>query len=96
MVLSQGLRGSLENYIDHMIKVHVPLIVSRFRQKEVKDTLQYKNEEDFLYGAIYGAITYGFMERYISNISTEDEALEIRDIIVRRMRDVKEAIFKTG
>jgi hypothetical protein len=77
MVLTQEVRGLVENYIDDMIKDHVPLMVSRFRQKEVKDMLQYRDEEDFLYGAIYGAITYGFMERYIAkyhNIGTQEES----------------------
>jgi hypothetical protein len=99
MVLSLEVRGLVENYIDKMIKDHIPLLVSRFRQKEVKDMLQYKDEEDFIYGAIYGAINYGFMERYIAkyqNIGTEEEAHEIRDIINKRMREVKEAIFKAG
>jgi hypothetical protein len=28
--------------------------------------------------------------------TTEDEMLEIQTIVVKRMRDVKDAIFKTG
>jgi|SRR5215216_4829364 hypothetical protein len=58
MVLDQMARGMLEKYIDRVIR-GIPYLMSRFRKKDVKDILQYGNEEDFLYGTVYGAIVWG-------------------------------------
>ena len=50
MVLDQEARGELEKHIDWFIK-NIPQLMSRFRETEVKNILQFNNEEDFLYGA---------------------------------------------
>jgi len=55
--------------------------------------------EDIRLAAKYGAIAYGFMEKYMAkyhNIPIKEEILEISNITIKRMREVKEAIFKTG
>jgi hypothetical protein len=71
MALSQEVRGLIENYIDIMIRDHVPLMVSRFRQKKVKDMLQYENEEDFIYSISFSEnITLTIIE-YFSSQSTQ-------------------------
>ena len=58
MVLDKEARGELEKYIDYLIK-NIPRLMSRFREEEVKNILQFKNEEDFLYGVVYGGIIFG-------------------------------------
>jgi hypothetical protein len=68
-------------------------------ETKVKDILQFKNDKDFLYGTVYGAITWGNMGQFrilFQRKTTEDEMLEIQTIVVKRMREVKDAIFKTG
>ena len=98
MVLDQQARGELEKYIDFFIK-NIPKLMSRFRSKEVKNKLQFKNEEDFLYGSVYGGIIWGYGEKFYAMFHkplTEEEVLEVQTIVVNRMREVKEAIFKTG
>ncbi|HKG86731.1 MAG TPA: hypothetical protein VKA95_00285 [Nitrososphaeraceae archaeon] len=65
MVLDQMARGMLEKYIDRVIR-GIPYLMSRFRKKDVKDILQYGNEEDFLYGTVYGAIVWGYTDQFQS------------------------------
>jgi|SRR5215216_1156771 hypothetical protein len=98
MVLDQMARGMLEKYIDRVIR-GIPYLMSRFRKKDVKDILQYGNEEDFLYGTVYGAIVWGYTDQFqilFQRKPTQEEVFEMQTIIVKRMREVKDAIFKAG
>ena len=70
-----------------------------FRNNEVKDILQFKDEEDFIYGMAYGGIGFGFSQHaqlILGRKPTDEESFEVKSIIVKRMRKVKDAIFKTG
>lgn len=98
MVLDQEARGELEKHIDWFIK-NIPQLMSRFREKEVKNILQFKNEEDFLYGAVYGGIIFGYVEefyRVFGKHLTNEEMLDLQTIVVKRMREVKDAIIEAG
>jgi hypothetical protein len=98
MVLDQKARGELERYIDYLIK-GVPQLMSRFREKEFKNILRFQNEEDFLYGAVYGGIIFGYTESFYTMFRrhlTDDEMLDFETIVVKRMREVKNAITNTG
>lgn len=67
--LSNEARGELERYIDWFVNTGIPQIMSRFKTKEVKNILQYQNEDDFSFGVAYGAIFSGmeksFLQRFI-------------------------------
>jgi hypothetical protein len=98
MVLDVVVRGLLEKQIDIVIDT-IPYFMSRFRKKELKDTLQFKDEEDFMYGMAYGGIVFGFsqiVKSLLGRKPTDEETLEVQTIIVKRMREVKDKIFKTG
>jgi len=79
MVLDQMARGILEKYIDRVIR-GIPYLMSRFRKKDVKDILQYGNEEDFLYGTVYGAIVWGYTDQFqilFQRKPTQEEVFEM-------------------
>ena len=73
--------------------------MSRFRTKELKNILQFRNEEDFSYGVAYGAIIFGYGEKFLATLHrnpTQAEQLEIQTVLANRMREVKNAIVKLG
>jgi hypothetical protein len=94
MVFDDLARGAFETHIDNVIK-DIPQLISRFRQKEIKNILQFRNEDDFLYGVIYGRIIFGFVHPTARSITHED-IFEMQKVLVRRLRDVKDAIVSTG
>jgi hypothetical protein len=94
MTLSKDARGELEQYIDWFISTAIPRLMSRFREKEFKDTLHFQNTEDFLYGMVYGGIIWGYAEKFgaiFHQSQTEEEMLEIQIILQK-----KDAIMNTG
>ena len=97
--LGNEARGELERYIDWFVNTGIPQIMSRFKTKEVKNILQYQDEEDFSYGVAYGAIIFGYGEKFLATLHrnpTQAESLEIQTILANRMQEVKAAIFKTN
>jgi hypothetical protein len=94
MVFDELARGAFETHIDNVIK-DIPLLMSRFRQKEIKNLLQLRNEEEFLYGVVYGRIIWGFNHPTATGITNED-IFEMQRILLRRLREVKDAIVNTG
>ena len=94
MVFDELARGAFEKHIDNVIK-DIPILMSRFRQKEVKNILQFRDEEDFLYGVVYGRIIWGFNHPRAIGMIHEDIS-EMQSIIVKRLREVKDAIVSTG
>lgn len=98
MVLDAVLRALLEKQIDTVIH-SIPRFMTSFRNKEAKEILHFKDEEDFTYGMAYGGIVFGFSqyaELILGRKPTDEEIFEVKGIIVKRMREVKDAIFKTG
>lgn len=98
MVLDTVHRGVLEKQIDTVIST-IPEFTRRFRNKEAKDVLQFKDAEDFTYGMAYGGIVFTFSQYaqlILGRKPTEEEISEVQSIIVERMREVKDAIFKAG
>ena len=99
MALSNEARSELERYIDWFVNTGIPQIMSRFKTKELKNTLQFQNEEDFSYGVAYGAIVFGYGEKFLASLHrnpTQAELLEIQTVLANRMREVKNAIVKLG
>ena len=94
MVFDELARGAFETHIDNVIK-DIPILMSRFRQKEIRNLLQLRNEEEFLYGMVYGRIIWGFNHPTATRLTHED-IFEMQKILVRRLRDVKDAIANTG
>jgi hypothetical protein len=99
MALRNEARSELERHIDWFVNTGIPQIMSRFKTKEVKNILlQYQNEDDFSFGVAYGAIIFGYGEKFLATLHRnpkQAESLEIQTILANRMREVKAAIFKT-
>ena len=98
MALDNEDRASLEKVIDGIIN-QVPAIMKMVRTEEYKKFVQYKDEGDVVLalatGMIYGAFTQYFISRQLRE-PNPDEISEINQVIYRRARETKEAIFKCG
>lgn len=96
MGLDEISRGILEKEIDAVIR-EIPEEVRTFRQ--LKSLFQIKEEADFVYGLAIGHILYPFILSYFATYGrkpTPAEYDEIRQIIIKRSREIREAIFNTG
>jgi hypothetical protein len=91
-------RGIVDKYIDNAIK-DIPEFMSVVRMKEVKERFLFNSEEDFVYGVVYGRIIFGLDHLFdlaFGRHMNKEESDELNLIIGNRMREVKNAIFKTG
>ena len=99
MVLDAIDRGHLERSIDSQIK-GIPQLISQFRDQDVKKFFQYKDENDVVFGMVFGGIIekFGFYYDVTHNSTTPppEAASEVLDIIMRRSSEIREAIFKCG
>jgi len=90
--------GILEQLIDQAIKdmqVTVQFVRSDRYSKIIKD----KDGDDFVLGYIIGRIDTTFKATYIATygrLLSNEEILEIENIIYNRIDELKEAIFKCG
>jgi len=91
-------RAFLEKTIDSIIN-QVPTIMTMVRTEEYKKFIQYKDEWDVVLalamGMIYGVLTQYFITRHERN-TNPDETSESNQVILRRTREIKDAIFKCG
>jgi len=98
MVLDAEMRGNLEKVIDNAIS-KIPKTVDMARTVTAVRELQIKNPDDFALGLAWGDIIRAFSERYAlkhSGLPSEEETSEISDIVMKRTKEIKEAIFKCG
>jgi len=91
-------RAFLEKTIDTIIN-QVPTIMTMARTEEYKKIFQYKDEGDVVLalamGMIYGALAQYFVTRH-ERSTNPDETNESNQVILRRTREIKDAIFKCG
>ena len=99
MVLDAIDRGNLEMSIDSQIK-GIPALVSQFRDQDVKKFFQYKNENDIVFGMVFGGIIerFGFYYNitHSNRPPSPEDASEALEIILRRASEIREAIFNCG
>lgn len=99
MDLNQFDRGMLETFIDNMVK-QATEEVKLYRIPKLKSDLQIQREEDFVFGMIYGKIWQYFINCYTQvhplTLPTQEEMDDVFGIVFRRIKEVKEAIFKAG
>src|SRR5215212_5800059 len=101
MVLDQQAKGELEKYIDKVIRDEEYLsywyyLMYKYRHEDIRNHLQWMDELDFLKGALYGAIVWGYAERFYALFQRNlmwEEMIEMQGILVSRMREVKEKLF---
>jgi len=91
-------RAFLEKTIDSIIN-QVPIIMTMARTEEYKKFFQYRDEGDVVLalamGMIYGGFVQYFITRHERNINP-DETGETNGVILRRTKEIKDAIFKCG
>ena len=98
MALDNEDRAYLEKTIDRTVK-QVPNIVKMSRIEVYQTYAQYKEADDFVLGFATGGIYGGFVEYFTTRQQrqpSEDEVEEANKVILRRMREIKDAIFNCG
>lgn len=98
MGLDQTDRGYLEKMIDTKI-TFIPQFISYARQEEIIKNTQLQSEDDFVLGIIVGSIFENFSTYFIQihgKEATDEQMNEQSDVVFKRMRDMKEAIFQCG
>ncbi len=98
MVLDSRDRGYLENLIDNEIK-EVPNTMEIARAPRYQKEWQIQSDVDLVLGWTVGVIFTRFGS-YYANFHNENLALEdldqAVDIVIKRVREIKEAIFNCG
>ena len=98
MALDNEDRAYLEKIIDSTIR-QVPNIMKIARMEDYKKFVQYKDEGDVVLALATGIIYGRFAEHFVTRHQREpnpDETSETNEVIFRRTREIKEAIFKCG
>ena len=98
MTLGVEERGLLEKSIDYEIKKMNQTIMFG-RDENSKKVLQIKNDSDFALGWALGSIISSFSHNMVerrNSILSQEDTDEAMDIVIKRVREIKEAIFKCG
>jgi len=98
MPLDNEDRAYLEKTIDRTVK-QVPDIVQMSRDEGYQKHAQIKEVDDFVLGIATGVIYGGFVEYFVARQQrqvNDDEIAEANQVILRRMREIKDAIFNCG
>lgn len=98
MNLNSEARGALEKIIDDAIK-GIPQQVSLFRRQSMKSELHLTKEEDFVLGMTWGSIMSIFIGRQMiqyQRLMMQNEKEEMLAIILKRTREMRDAIFNVG
>lgn len=98
MALDPTHSGILEQLIDQAIK-DMGMTVQFVRSDRYSKIIKDKDGDDFVLGYIIGRIDTTFKATYIATFGkllSNEEILEIENIIYNRIDELKEAIFKCG
>ena len=98
MVLGDQIRGKVEKIIDEVIS-GIPKNVDMARTISAAKEFQIKNPDDFALGITWGVILRAISECFVTmydRMPSEEERYEISDIVIKRTKEIKEAIFKCG
>ena len=98
MALDPTHSGILEQLIDQAI-TDMGMTVQFVRSDRYSEIIKDKNGDDFVLGYIIGRIDTTFKATYIATFGkllSNEEILEIENIIYNRIDELKEAIFKCG
>lgn len=95
MGLSSEDRSFIEKTIDHT-KKSIKNDSLEFHLPKVKQALQIENSQDFVFGMAYGEILQAFSDNFVmhhNRIATKDEINELNEVIMRRLKEIREVIF---
>jgi len=93
MVLGDQIRGKVEKIIDEVIS-GIPKNVDMARTISAAKEFQIKNPDDFALGIAWGVILRAISECYVTMYDRVPS--EVSDIVIKRTKEIKEAIFKCG
>jgi hypothetical protein len=95
MVLTPVDRGVLETIIDRAI-IEAKINLKTFDDEPVRKGFHIKNFEEFVFGVAYGyinAIFSGYFTSTHKTLPNAEELSQVIDIILRRLPEVRKAIF---
>jgi len=95
MRLNSTDRGILDQIIDISIN-NAKRNFKFFSNEKVKQGFQLKNIEEFVFGIEYGTITNAYGNYFKSvhfRIPTDEEADEMTEVIMKRLPEIKKAIY---
>ena len=98
MVLSANLRGVLVQIVDDNVR-NVPALIEMWRNEAVRQQYQIANAEDFVYGYLLSSIHNQFtlvIQGVERRLPSDQEILESKDIVSRRIPEIRNAIFSKG
>ena len=98
MVLDEVDRGRLEKGIDAIID-GMPAFVQMIRSDAMKKQMPLKDENDFIVGMAWGLTLAGFLAGYQNRHNAEIPAEDlgsVGEILFRRTKDIRDAIFSLG
>ncbi|GEM_PF-1704153 len=98
MTLNHADRAYLEKDFTQFLE-QIPSIVQLSRTEDYKKSIQFIEADDFVLGFANGMLWGGFVHYFIGKYMRElddDETKEFFEILHRRNRVIKEAIFKCG
>jgi hypothetical protein len=98
MALNELARSLINENIDFAIK-DIPRMILLFRQPEMKSEIQYKDETDFILGLMWGRTTMIFSTNFkyiFKRKLTAEEEDEVNMILLKRIRELRKAIFSIG
>ena len=95
MGLSSNDRGFLDQVIDRTTN-DAKNTKSMFVDPQIKTAFQLKNPEEFVFGRAYGQIFQSFSSYFPTinkRLATEEELQEVSQVIIRRLPELRQAIF---
>jgi hypothetical protein len=95
--MNNNIRGLLENIIDESIHI-MPALMNLFRNN-VPPEFGIQRLEDYAFGYIQGMILGQFISSYRAIFAQnlpQEVAADAGRILLRRSRDIREAIFRVG
>jgi hypothetical protein len=98
MSLNPEIRGVLDLLIDGVIS-QVAVFAKSFLDPKTTSRLHIKSSNDFSSGVAVGMIVAEFNTLFISTYgrgTSEQELSEVSQVILRRMPEIRDAVFRAG
>ena len=92
------MRGVLEQYIDSIV-IAIPNIIQVLLGSSDKSQLQIQNKNDFVLGVALGNIQNAFLTTFVSlqaRYPTPEELEQVRNVIFKRIPEIRDAIFSSA
>jgi len=96
MSLSANDRGVLETLIDQAINSARNTVKQFGGDEKVRRAFHINHVPDFAFGLAYGQINQGFASYYVAihrSQPTAEELKDVSDVVLRRMPEIRKAIF---